>query len=167
MSYTNWGKYSVVIDAANISTSVDLFRLKLRTSSPISGIRLCGLEIGQTSDVTDAQDEVLQLRIFYSTGTSGTSTAQPLQTDAGGLSIFNTPADVAANQSATVPGGSGALICTTWNVRAGYINWWPEDCRPSLLPGNSASYTCMIIGMSAPVDTITLSATVYFEAMQF
>ena len=47
------------------------------------------------------------------------------------------------------------------NVRAGYIQWWPEGMRPSASQAN----TIIRVTQTAPADSITMSGTLYVREL--
>jgi hypothetical protein len=147
--------YSISFSAVAVSVEQDLFEITPGDDHPVE---IVGLELGQSSDSQDAQDEQLQIQIIrgHTTGGSGgSSVTSPPPMD---------PSDNTANFAAEVnnttiasAGTTQALLRTCWNVRAGYINWFPEDCRPVA----SQSNVTIVVRQSAPADAVTLSGTLY------
>lgn len=146
--------YAVTFSAVSVSAAQDLFELTAASNKPIE---IVGIELGQSSDAGDAQDEVLQISIVRGNTTSGSGGSGP------------TPAPLVAsdassgfgcevNNTTVASGGSPVTLHTgCWNVRAGYINWFPEGCRPST---NSTGST-LCVRMTAPADAITMSGTLF------
>lgn len=150
--------YTVVFSAVAVSAAQDLFEITPADDKPVE---IVGIELGQTSDYGDAQDEGLQLSIirgFTASGSGGTApTPAPLNPNAGAAGFT---AEV--NNTTVANTGSTATLWTgCWNVRAGYINWWPEGCRPVATQGN----TTMVVRMTAPADAITMSGTLYVREL--
>ena len=150
--------YSVVFSAVAASLAQDLFELIPAANKPIE---IVGIELGQTSDAGDAADEILQISIIrgFTSGGSGGSAATP--TPMG-------PNDTAAGFTAEVNNTTVATTGTTttlqtgaWNVRAGYINWFPEEARPQC----SAANTSIVVRQTAPADAITMSGTLYVREL--
>jgi hypothetical protein len=78
------------------------------------------------------------------------------------------PADAAAGFTAEVNNTTVATTGTTvtlhtgcWNVRAGYINWFPEGMRPSASQAN----TTIVVRQTAPADAVTMSGTLYVREL--
>lgn len=146
--------YVVTFSAVAVSAAQDLFEITPADDKPIE---ICGIELGQSSDSGDAQDEQLQISLLrgHTTSGSGGSAATPAPLG---------PGDSAAGFSAEVNNTTVASAGTTvtlhtgcWNVRAGYINWFPEDCRPRASQGN----TTIVVRQTAPADAITMSGTLW------
>ncbi len=100
------------------SANVDLCEITAASSKPCV---LLGFDIGQTSDVGDAAEEVLALAV--KTGTSGTtsgsggSSSTPVNTDTSGGS-----ASLTAEQANTTKMTGGTIVQHAlhhWNVRMG------------------------------------------------
>jgi hypothetical protein len=146
--------YSVIFSAVAVSAAQDLFEITPADDKPVS---IVGIELGQSSDAGDAQDELLQISIirgFTASGTGGSApTPAPLD-----------PVDTAAGFTAEVnnttlanTGSSVTLMTSTFNVRAGYLNWFPPEARPSASQAN----TTMVVRITAPADAVTMSGTLY------
>jgi hypothetical protein len=150
--------YTVVFSAVTVSAAQDLFEISPADDKPCE---IVGIELGQTSDAGDAADELLQLSVirgFTSSG-SGGSSATP--------GVLR-PADTAAGFSAEVnnttvanTGTSVTLHTTAWNVRGGYIQWFPEGARPTANQGN----TTMVVRTTAPADALTMSGTLWVREL--
>lgn len=150
--------YAVTFSAVSVAAAQDLFELTPADDRPIE---IVGIELGQTSDFGDAQDEQLQISIirgFTTSGSGGTAaTPAPLS-----------PLDIAAGFTAEVnnttvanTGTSATLHAGVWNVRAGYINWFPEGMRPAATQANST----LVVRQTAPADAITMSGTLYVREL--
>lgn len=148
------GMYSIVIPATAISAAVDLLELLSADDKPIE---LCGIEIAQTSDVGDAQDEVCRISVVRGNTTSGSggSSATPAPLDpSDGAASFS--AEI-ANTTAASAGTAVTLMEIGWNVRAGYSMYWPEGFRPKTTQG--AGLLCL--RQAAPADSLTTDMTVW------
>lgn len=146
--------YSVIFSAVAVTAAQDLFELTPADDKPVE---IVGIEIGQTSDAGDAADELLQLSIIrgFTASGSGGSAPTPAPLD---------PVDTAAGFTAEVnnttlanTGTSVTLWTTAFNVRAGYINWFPPEARPAASQAN----TTMVVRMTAPADALTMSGTLF------
>jgi hypothetical protein len=150
--------YSVIFSAVAVSAAQDLFELTPADDKPIE---IVGIELGQSSDAGDAADELLQISIirgFTASGSGGSApTPAPLNpndTAAGFTAEVN-------NTTVATTGTSVTLQTTCWNVRAGYIQWFPEGMRPSASQGN----TTLLVRQTAPADAITMSGTLYVREL--
>jgi len=150
--------YTVVFSAVSVSAAQDLFELIPADDKPIE---IVGIVLGQTSDVGDSAEKLLQIsfiRGFTVSGSGGTS-ATPAP---------NNPNDAAASFTAEVNNttvantGTGVTVHTeTWNVRAGQPIWFPEGMGPKASQANSS----LVVRQSAPGDAITQSGTLYVREL--
>lgn len=153
-------KYSVVFAAVAVTAAQDFFQIK---GAADKVTKLLGFELAQASDAGDAQEEFLQLYVKRGTGAvtdgSGGSTPTPqpvIVADSayGGVTE--------ANNTTALAVGSGTLA-TLWrgamNERVPYEKWFPPGLEPQI---NGATW--LAIGTdSTPADSITMSATAWFE----
>lgn len=146
--------YSASQDAQAVSTAVDLFLLTVATDKPIV---LHGLSIGQTTDLGDANEEVLRIGIYRGVtgGGSGTDLTEVALND------LAPTAGTAVDGQGTAS-TSGTLIDTiVWNIRQAGMIWLPT---PELRPRISAANDPVAFRLlAAPADSITLNSTVYWE----
>lgn len=150
--------YTVVFGAVVVSVAQDLFEITPAVNKPIE---IVGIELGQTSDFGDANDEGLQISIVrgHTTSGAGGTAATPAPVE---------PNDAAAGFTAETNNTTVATAGTTttphsavWNVRAGYINWFPEDARPKASQAN----TTLVVRQTAPADAITMSGTLWVREL--
>lgn len=153
--------YSVVFGAVSVSAAQDLFEITPADDKPVE---IIGLSLCQTgnSDVGDAAEECLRFSIirgFTASGSGGSApTPRPMKrTDAaaGFASEVN-------NTTVANTGTSVILHEDSFNVRAGYINWWPPGTEPDASQGDT---TIVVRLNSAPADAITLSGTLYVREL--
>lgn len=149
--------YTVVFGAVSVSAAQDLFEITPADDRPIqiAGLSLC--QVGN-SDVGDAAEECLRFSIIRGHTTSGSGGTAPTP-------VAVQTRDAAAGFTAEVNNTTIASAGTTtilhedsFNVRAGYINWWPEDCR---IEADQSNTTIVVRLNTAPADAITLSGTLY------
>ncbi len=150
--------YSVTFSAVAVSAAQDLFEITPADDKPVE---IVGIELGQSSDAGDAMDELLQISIIRGHATSGSGGSAPTPAPMG-------TADAAAGFTAEVnnttiasTGTAVTLHTGCWNVRAGYINWFPEGMRPTASQGN----TTIVVRQTAPADAITMSGTLYVREL--
>lgn len=151
--------YTVLLPASAQAGAIDWFEL---IAGSTSALALLGLDIGQTTEVTDAQEEQID---YYIKRASGTYTSGSGGASAGTPGPVR-PGDAAATFTAEIRNttriavGTGALVTlhnSSFNIRAGLDKLWtPETafgCGPS---------QALAIGMTgAPTDSITWVATAY------
>jgi hypothetical protein len=150
--------YTVTFSAVAVSAAQDLFEVTPADDKPVE---IVGIELGQSSDAGDAADELLQVSIIRGHTTSGSGGSAPTP---GPME----PGDAAAGFTAEVNNTTVASAGTTvtlhnfcWNVRAGYINWFPEVVRFKAGQGN----TTIVVRQTAPADSITMSGTLYVREL--
>jgi hypothetical protein len=150
--------YTVVFSAVAVSAAQDLFEITPADDKPVE---IVGIELGQSSDAGDAQDESLQISIIRGFTTSGSGGTAPTPAV---LIPANTAAGFTAEVNNTTLANTGTtatLHTGCWNVRAGYINWFPEGARPTATQSN----TTMVVRQTAPADAITMSGTLYVREL--
>ena len=149
-------------DQATADGNMDMFELRPSSSAGIQ-IQLVGLWIANTSEVGDAQEEMIHYSILKMTGgtlTSGTGgttpTPQPIDhTDP--ASAF--AADCVNDAVATTTGTTANLHQDGFNVRTGLQLIFPPDMR-LILPG-VANAALIVRFNTTPADTITWQGTAY------
>lgn len=139
-------------DAQAVSTAVDLFHFTIADDKPMW---LWELDICQTTDLGDANEEVLRLGFYR--GVSGGGGGSALTEVA--LNDYNsiTAGTAVVGQGTASTGGTLAKVFY-WNIRqAGPI--WIATPETRLRAGQGSS-ACAIRLLAAPGDSITLSAEV-------
>lgn len=153
--------YTVGFDNVSVTAIQDFFEITPADDKPI---KLRGLVISQTgsSDVGDAQEEMLPIKISrgFTTGGSGGSAPTPQALDpAGAAAGFTSEVN---NTTVATTGTETVLHYDNFNVRAGYMIWWPQDCEPKASQANT-TLTVRLTRAPAGADAITLSGTLYVE----
>lgn len=156
----NGREYTVAWDAATAETlAIDVFELVPADDKPIS---IKELRIWQTSDLGDAQEEIIGIQIVRGNATSGsgggTPTIVPLM-----------PTDAAAgftaecrNTTAASTGTPVVAFADGWNVRVPYI-WTPvPGCE---VVATQAQTLLVVRLMAAPADSLTMFAACTVEEM--
>lgn len=147
--------YNVIVGVVAITAEQDLFELVMPSTA--AGV-LRSLEVAQTTEIADAQDEMLRLRIMsgFTTSGSGGSSATPIP-KALGMSASGITAEINNTTVAT----SGTIVThrdVSWNVRAGYI-WMPPEEEMIVIAPSAR----LCVRISAPADSVTFSATATVE----
>lgn len=147
--------YTVSFTGVAVTTAVDLFELTPADDKPIEVI---GLFVGQSSDPGDAQAELLGYRVIRGHTVSGSGGATPTprpvsRSDAAAAFTADTCNTTAANTGTTVD-----LHADTFHVAAGEKLWIPDGCE---WEATQADTTLVVRLIAAPVDSLTMSATIY------
>lgn len=149
-------EYTVSFIAVAVTAAQDLFEITPADDKPVN---LIGLFIGQTSDAGDAADELLQVSVirgFTASGSGGSAPTpaplDPIDTAAGFTAEVN-------NTTVANTGTSVTLHTDTFNVRAGYQMWWPPEAYPRASQAN----TTIVVRITAPADSLTMSGTLYVQ----
>jgi len=144
--------YTASQDAQAVSTAVDLFYFTIADDKPMW---LWALEICQTTDLGDVNEEVLRLG-FY-TGVTGGGSGSALTENA--MSDYNSITAGTAVVGQGTASTSGTLRkMFYWNIRqAGPV--WIATPETVLRAGQGSSASAIRL-LAAPADSITLSAEV-------
>jgi hypothetical protein len=148
--------YTGVFGPATVTASVDLFEI----TSPADAITIVhGLELSQSSEIGDAQEEMLTLsfrRGNTTAGTGATVATNPIET---GSSAYG--GVVRANGGKATAGTPQVIRVDNWNVRMPYL-WLPTpEMRPILGPNVRLAVELV----STPADAITMWGTLWFEEL--
>lgn len=143
-------------DAQAVSTAVDLFLLTIADDVPI---RIWELTLGQTTDLGDANEEVLRIGIFKGVTGGG-----------GGADLTETPLHDRAPTAATAVDGQGTastggtrVRTIEWNVRQAGPVWIPSPEMTIRLGQGSSPVAIRLL--AAPGDSITLDTEVVWEEL--
>lgn len=151
--------YAVTFDGVTVTAAggdADLFEIAPATNKPCT---IHALYLSQSSEVGDAAEEMLRLKIIrgHTTGCDGTSvTPRPLD-----------PNDAAAGFTAEYNGDTIASGGTThdlhadcFNVRVGLVYVPTPECRPLVTAAETMLHVRL---MAAVADDITMSGTLIVE----
>lgn len=147
----NGRSYSIVFNGA-LTAQADAFEITPADDKPIE---IVSIEIAQTSDAGDAQDEMIGVDIIrgHTTSGSGGSSATPTP-----LSPNATAAGFTAEVGNTTIASTGTTTTVhsaAFNVRSGWQYIPPLDARPGCGQGN----TTIVVRLSAPADSLSYKAT--------
>lgn len=151
------GVYSAQFTGVAVTAAQDFFELVAGSGKPII---VLGFEIGQTTDVGDAAEEILSLNFKSGQTTSGSggSSVTPAATDTG-----NTVASAATCEANNTTKASAGTIVThwagTWNIRVPYEKLFTQEQQIII----AASRRCTMELVGAPADSITVSGTIWFQ----
>lgn len=146
--------YTVEFESDAATTADDLVELDAAAEKPIEVI---GWVLGQSTEIKEAEEEMIRYRWIRGNTTSGS----------GGASATPRPmdsADVAAGFAAevgnTTPASAGTavnLYSGGYNVRVGEQIWLPEGCG---FFTSGTALLCMRLA-AAPTDSVSFTGTVW------
>ena len=149
--------YSAVIDALAFTTATDIFECTVTSDAPVL---FHALELCQTTDLQDANEEVL--RIGYYTGATAGSTGTALtETNYNRVDLPTLSLAVVANRGTPSSGGTLRAV-HGWNIRVPFEKIWTPEMRPRVDSGEDVVTFKLL---SAPTDSITISGTLYWEEL--
>lgn len=151
--------YTIEFEAQTVTTSngdYDLFSIQPASNKPIE---IVGLVLATTSEVQEAEEEWLRLRIIrgHTSITGGTSTT-PRPADE-----FDTAsgATCAVLHTTISSGGTGVnLHSDAFQVRNGFDMWWPDSMGPRC---TSSATSIVVRLMAAVTDDVTMTGTLAFR----
>lgn len=147
--------YSVTFTATAVTAAVDLFELTATADKPIV---LHKLAMGQTTDLGDTAEEMLQIGLYrgVTAGSGGTAATEQDYIDSD-----QPTAATAVNTVVTTPSTGGTLIeVIPWNLRVPLLWLPPPEHRPRI---DSSEDPVSFRLVSAPADSVTMFGTCLFE----
>lgn len=143
-----------------VTAAQDLFEI---AAPATAAIKIHSFSLGQSTDVGDSAEEILELETVrgdggVTTGSGGsTPTAQPIDNGDAAPS-----ATVEANNTTRLAAGTGTLDVLEkflWNVRIPFEKIWTPETRPVITPSDFWTISLN----DAPADSITCSGSIVFE----
>jgi hypothetical protein len=144
------------MNAEAISTATDVFELTVPSTCRAE---LLMLELGQTTDLGDASEEVLRIGLYRgaTAGSTGTAlTEQPFADSNDGAARCT-----AVSNRGTASTGGTLLQIITWNIRIPTQWIWIPEMRP--VAEVSTVITFRLV--SAPTDAVTCSGTLIWREL--
>lgn len=149
--------YAANFSAQAVTTATDLFEFTVAADRPVV---IYGLSVGQTTDLADANEEVLMIGVYrdVTAGSGGTANTEYIYTNHS-VAATNT----AATRSLGTASTGGTLIdIIPWNVRIPLL-WVPvPEMRPKFTNLAAEGPVSSFRLIAAPGDSITVSAVVYW-----
>jgi len=150
--------YSAPMDALAFTTATDVFEITPAADRPIL---IYGMQLGQTTDLADAQEEVLRIGVYRdaTAGSTGTALTEVKYSNDAGLGTVQTA--VVANRGTASTGGT-LIDIIPWNIRIP-LYWFPIPemrLKFSNLAAEGPVSTFRL--MTAPTDSITISGCLYW-----
>jgi hypothetical protein len=149
-------EYEAAAPATAFTAQIDLWEI---VSHATRVTWICGIEIGQTTELGDAQEEQLLIEWIQAHTSSGGGTSTTPSGN-GADAAYGGTVERFATSLAT--GGSPVVRRNnTFNVRVGYTMIW-DPGRWLLLPANTRM-VCRITGSggAGPADSVTGASTLY------
>jgi hypothetical protein len=149
--------YGANMSAQAVTTATDLFEITPAADRPAI---IYGLTLGQTTDLSDAAEEVLMIGVYrdVTAGSGGTAATEYGYTNA---AVSNT-SSAAVRMLGTASTGGTLIDIIPWNIRVP-LAWYPiPELRPkfSNLAAEGPVSTFRLI--AAPTDSITISGVLYW-----
>jgi hypothetical protein len=151
--------YTVVFESVAVTALQDLFAL---VSSATRPLRVMGLQLAQSTDFGDAQEEGIRLRMRRGQTVAGSGGTAPVPVP---VDTTDAAAQFAARVNDTTQAGTGTIVTVwsdVWNVRMPYLMWFPPGLQPTV-DGGGNRLTVEIA--AAPADSITMSGTIWVEEL--
>lgn len=149
--------YAANFDAQAITTATDIFELTPATDRPVV---IYGLSMLQTTDLGDANEEVLRIGVYRdcTAGSGGTANTEYVYDN---FSAAASP--TCATRSLGTASSGGTLIdIIGWNIRVPLM-WVPiPEMRPHFTNIAAEGPTSSFRLIAAPSDSITVSAVLYW-----
>lgn len=151
--------YTVVAASAAQTGAIDWFEL---TTTSAGGIALLGLDISQSTEAGDAQDEMIRWYIkragsTYTSGSGGNTSVARTPVRSGDAAATFTAETNNTTQVAVNTGTLATVHQSDFNVRSGLLLWWTPETAIT-----AKASEALVIGMSAaPADSITWEGTAY------
>lgn len=140
----------------------DLYEVLAATGKPVL---IHGFCVFQTSDVKDAEEEILQVETVRGVGSvtsgSGGSTPTPAPIDDNDAAVAAT---VEANNTTRMATGTGSLETLEWfgwNVRIPWTHFYTPELRPRVNPGDRWTLAIPV----ASADGLTFGSMLWLEEL--
>ncbi len=150
--------YAVTFENVAVTAAQDFFEISPADDRPVL---IHAIYLSQSTDVGDAAEEMLRVKIIrgHTTGGSGgtTPTPTPLSSSAGAAAGFTAEVN---NTTIASAGTTVDLHAEAFNIRAG-LAYIPT---PEARPGASQANTTLVVRlMAAPADSLSMSGTMIVE----
>lgn len=153
--------HTAVFKAVAVTVQQDFYEILAPTTGTVT---IHGWMLSQTTEVADAQEEMLTLTTNRGTGavTSGSGGTAPTATTIKRTDTAFT-GTIEVNNTTKLVVGSGTLTTDlevhNWNVRVPYMMWYTPETRPIILAGDRWTLELE----TTPADSITISGTIWIE----
>jgi hypothetical protein len=153
------GVYTFSFDSTAATAAVDFFEVNSASGVPIE---IVGLEISQTTEFGDAQDEMFRILVLSghaTSGSGGTTAAAPIKTAQGDASASCTGEMMNTTQAST--GTTVQHLVLAANLRAGLF-YKPIPEERLVFPGG----TRLVFRLgAAPADSVSWTGTLTIKEL--
>lgn len=146
--------YSAPLDAVAFTTAVDIFEC---TVAADKGVWVHAMELHQTTDLGDAQEEVLRIGLYrgVTAGSGGTGLTEVAYDNAG-----NPTVGMAVTPRTTASTGGTLIDLLGWNIRIPTRWIWTPETRPYIGPDDDPFSFRLL---AAPADSVTVSGVLIWQ----
>lgn len=149
--------YVVQFGPTAVTAQVDLF--EVNTGANFITV-IHGMELGQSTEYGDAQEEAIAILMKRAHSTSGSGGSAPTPTPLEPNSGASTFTAETLNTTQATGGTPVTVYATAWNVRSSPSPWqWTPEARIYLAP--SSRFAIQL--QAAPADSITMSGSLWVE----
>src|SRR3989304_9742939 len=148
--------FSIVFSAVAVTATQDFFSILPATQKPV---KIHAVYLAQTTDVGDAQEEMLRIQITRGNTTTGSggSAVTPRPMDSNDTA---SGATCRVNDTTPVSAGTAVILHSeTFNIRTGFVYVPTPEAR---VRTQNAEFVVVQL-MANPNDSITMSGTCVFE----
>lgn len=150
--------HAASFEAVAMTAATDVFEFTPVVDRPVIlyGMRLC-----QTTDLSDAAEEVVRIGLYrdVTAGSTGTALTEYIYTNFS-VGAANTMAVV--NNRGTPSSGGTLIDVIGWNIRIP-LEWYPiPELRPKFSNIAAEGPVSTFRFITAPTDSITVSGTLYW-----
>lgn len=152
--------YTAVFQAVAVTAAQDLLSLLTTAACPV---KVHYFSCGQSTDVGDAAEENLRIRIQRGMTTVGSGGSAPAAVPVEAGNTMTATATPRANDTTAASGGTIVQVWEeVWNVRTPYI-WMPT---PAMQVTVGVSTRLAFNLVAAPADSLTMSGTIVWEELK-
>lgn len=151
-----------VWDAATaVTVAVDLWEV----SSAARVLRVGGLSLAQTTELGDAQHEILTFQYVYGNTSGGSGGGTPVAFYTG-TSGSDGGATIECRNTTQASGGAPSKgPAQGWNVLQPVDIWYPNGLEPQLNPDDGSGELNAIRLLAAPADSVTMLSTLWLRGI--
>lgn len=149
--------YVAEFENVGVTASQDFFEIGPAANRPVY---LHEMGLFQSSDVGDAAEELLRVKVIrgHTTSGAGGTTSTPAPMDANDAASGVTSVEV-NNTTVASAGTAVDLWAGTFNVRVGLEKIWTPETRPRV----QNALLLVVRLMAAPADSLTMNGYIYFS----
>ncbi len=150
--------YTVQFNGVAATAQQDLFEI----TAPSAGtVVLHAIELSQTTELGDVQEEQLSILLKSGQTTTGSGGTTPTPVP---LAFGDAAAGSTTKVNNTTKATAGTIVthaAWAWNVRTEFIKLFTPEMRPILRPSRRLTVELA----TTPADSITLNGTLWFEEL--